>query len=657
MAKKSLPSGAPVTRLGQDDPTVKIGDWYWVTHNDTSSGKNVTKRSLACVTEVGTNYALFQFVGERYAGSIRIHFDAFDKWCEREPAYDDVIRREVEKGQRETLALLEQVKDVTARLALGSHQSETEALVVSSGAAPIKDYKAALIKAKDVSLPELFKKIKLANEHTALWMQAQLAPFEALARGMKPVIEKIEGRILNVELYAGLCEEVVQVRDGDPAAKDEPIHLLQRRAYMDEECLLDYKHGGMEFKDLRSFDRWMAKVKNADRLLPHPRCVLAMRVRRFEKERNGGDSLSAYIRFVLERDLDKLTFLYIRNGHRIYRLNTSIEFGHELFPDPKTLSFTEPMMALVKGGDVEDLLTESDFKIKVARELAARKDHEQKVKTWRAKVKDLVARGIKHGADEWPADVGWFGPDRDFSRFDFESYTPYAPSSVYYDDVTEHIAKQTEAHNRLVLVLQGLLDRSEVFHPHPPWRLWDVEGFTNGLRLVYDESRAIVEGEAPDFERYRARLNRQLRRECLTVGQQDFWLRREAEKENARQAANWRITRASEHTRFKPYGDPGPGMISQVSRVVHGKEGARCVYHWKRSPKSFRRYGREQIGCYLFVPVGDVLNVSAYVSGDFLKFFNDPRTRASYLKWAPLMLEAEEYHAGNRKVGGQDEAD
>ena len=36
--------------------------------------------------------------------------------------------------------------------------------------------------------------------------------------------------------------------------------------------------------------------------------------------------------------------------------------------------------------------------------------------------------------------------------------------------------------------------------------------------------------------------------------------------------------------------------------------------------------------------------------GDFKQFFADPRTRADYLEWAAYLLEAEEYHAGNRDV-------
>ena len=46
-----------------------------------------------------------------------------------------------------------------------------------------------------------------------------------------------------------------------------------------------------------------------------------------------------------------------------------------------------------------------------------------------------------------------------------------------------------------------------------------------------------------------------------------------------------------------------------------------------------------------------LFNVSAYKPGDFHMFFDDPRTREEYLEWAPLLLSAEEYHAGRMKVG------
>ena len=36
--------------------------------------------------------------------------------------------------------------------------------------------------------------------------------------------------------------------------------------------------------------------------------------------------------------------------------------------------------------------------------------------------------------------------------------------------------------------------------------------------------------------------------------------------------------------------------------------------------------------------------------GDYKIFFSDPRTRENYIQWAPLLMAAEEYHAGHRKV-------
>lgn len=58
----------------------------------------------------------------------------------------------------------------------------------------------------------------------------------------------------------------------------------------------------------------------------------------------------------------------------------------------------------------------------------------------------------------------------------------------------------------------------------------------------------------------------------------------------------------------------------------------------------------ERIACSITVPTSKLLNVSAYKPGDFKQFFNDPRTRAEYLQWAPMLLTAEEYCAGNREV-------
>lgn len=46
-----------------------------------------------------------------------------------------------------------------------------------------------------------------------------------------------------------------------------------------------------------------------------------------------------------------------------------------------------------------------------------------------------------------------------------------------------------------------------------------------------------------------------------------------------------------------------------------------------------------------------LLNVSAYTPGDYKQFYADPRTRADYLKWAPLLLAAEDFYARKKNEG------
>jgi hypothetical protein len=67
------------------------------------------------------------------------------------------------------------------------------------------------------------------------------------------------------------------------------------------------------------------------------------------------------------------------------------------------------------------------------------------------------------------------------------------------------------------------------------------------------------------------------------------------------------------------------------------------VFTWGRESNRRRHPSVRQT---LSVPAGALLNISAYRQGDFKQFFADPRTRAEYLKWAPLLLTAEDYLAG-----------
>lgn len=591
------------------------GKWYWYTHKG-HDGK--TYRDLTCVTHVGSNYVALRSV---YRSTWRVHFDRFESRTEFEPNAATYIKSQIDKHWARAQELIREVQALTAKLGVAPRAQlgdgavdETQALAVRSGE-PVEAYKKALVKAKKTTLPKLFEAIKEENEHAARWMKAELIPLKAEAEEMKEAIGRIDDRIFSVELYAGLIEEVERIRDGAPAANDEPIHIMQRRHYMDEECLVDYECGGMDFKSLRAFEKWLCKPKHCNRILPFPRTIVAFQIRRHTKHREA-DSLAGYISMWREEQADKMTFLYFRNGDQVYRLQTGIEFDAKLFPDRDQQVMGEGgLWAEMFADDVKEVVTDTAYQ---------------------AALEEARIKAKNKEKDEW-----W--PDRELREL--EEYEPYDKSSVYYDDVKAFVEDRAKKHNRLVFVVQGLLDRSPVFNPHPPWQLWTSAGFETGVRPHFDADRVLTPGDQPDFEAYRAKLNASLDVGSVTVGQEDVWERREAVKYN-------RLERHREfhRERHRPGGDPGPGVVAKVVR--YSVKSGKVTYEWQRKKRvrGYREHTDDLIGAALTTGEENVLNVDAYTPGDFHIFFDDPRTRAEYLQWAPLLLEAEECHAGKREL-------
>lgn len=629
------PRNTPDPQKIHDAPIVEVGQWYWVAPDESDE----RQEWFSCVVEIGSNYVELHGVphGNSYS-TARIHLDEFSKRCRLEADPESVIRGQVEFFRNVVREKITQVKEITARLGIsGSPKIEQQpaeeackALSTVSGTKDAKKYKKDLIRAKEEDLPKLFKEIQEANENLASWMSAQVLPIKAMAEGMKSVVEEIEGRIFNVTLYAGLTEEVVQFRKGAPAAFGEKLRIMQRLLYMDEECLLDYKHGGMSFGKIKDFDKWLAKPANRDRILPFPRTLVAFRVRRGTKEREAL-SIAEIMINLQEEELDKATFLYIRNGESLYRLNCDLEFGELIFPGRHESDLNEPMMARMFGTTVNEIITRREYD-------QILRDHEEKrlkAKAW---------------AKEHPKESHICNP---YQEWFTDNYEPFDPSSVYYDEIKDVITKRVIHYNRIALIVQGLFDRSEIFHPHPQVKLWNPEGFASAVELVYDGAGILHYGDPPDFEEYRKALNALLKEGSITIGQDDFWQEKEAEKESARMDNDWRVKTEYRPKRFQPYGNPGPGYLAQV--VGLSKNKATFKWNRKRLVDTWGQRRGDPISCSIAVPEARLLNVSAYVPGDFKRFFEDPRTRAKYLKWAPTLLAAEEYHAGNIKPGPDEE--
>jgi hypothetical protein len=672
-----------VTRVERTDSGVQIGQWYWMhtTTNDkvwhdrpqlkagatkrrhaepydyaSYTYKDVTHRSLLCVTDIGSNYV--ELTGSPHESqnygrwhSWRVHFKDFASKCTLEPNAQHIIAGFVRQHRDNAQRLMEDVRTAMEKLgltdqpAIGDGASElsgtSEALARSTGI-EVKQYRADLELAKRVDIPHLFERIKWENKVQAQWMKAEMLSFKSQAGKLKPIEEAIEARLLNVELYAGLVEQVEQLREGAPAARDEPVRLMQRLHYMDEECLAHYEAGGMDYRSIDDFDRWLAKDEHFTRVLPFPRCVVSFRVRRDDKQRHCKVP-SDFIKIAAEKEADKKTYLYLRNGDRLYRLSTEHDFGAQLFPDFDT---TEPSQSQLYYRQHW-----SQWEIISAERLQGmREDEAADERAARARFEADRAACLAKG-EKWSYGKTWsdgnifYSVDRDSKDF-----APLNTDTVYHDDVMAEMQRQIRAHNRVAMVLQGLMDRSEVFHPHPRWHLWSESGFAAAVRLVYDDSRTLVAGARPDFEAYRRRLNASLKKGSMVTGQIAPWLEHERVKEYERRRSNWRLS--YEERQVKEWWTPpydGPDLVHRAESV--GLRGV--LFKWTRERMSRRRRyssrDSDDVVATFTAPVNTVLNVSAYTPGDFKQFYADPRTRADYLQWAPLLLAAEDWHAQHKK--------
>ncbi len=582
---------------------VRLGQWYWVKYRD---GEEV----LACVMRIGSN-----FIGlsrpDPNGGTFewRVHLDNFWREMRHEPRADALITGYQQDAQRESERLVAEVHRIMARLGMSNAAqiggpapaaSEERGLVIAaSGNAA--EYRDALTLAKEKTLPDLFSQIETANKSMAMWAKAGVLGMEAEATALKGVIAEVESRIDTVSIYAGIGEHAVLIQDGEPAAYDAKLHVMQRRLYMDEECLANYSAGGMEFKEIRAFDRWLLQPENLETTLPFARCAVAFRVRRFDKLRDPAMTLArAFVNIQLEKE-DRYTYLYIRNGERVYRIASTLEFGENIFPARSEFDPLEPLVAEFFGERVERVIT--------------RAEHEA-----------LVARYRKSG-DEWR----------------LSKYRPFDRGSVYYDEIAAFVKDRIREYNRIAVVIQGLFDRADILHPHPPVRTWEPASFTSAIELVYDGSDVLTNGEAPDFEAYRAACNASLDASSVVVGQEWVWMAREQDRENQRRKRNWRDETSDVGGWWKPYGNPGPGFLGTMADWK--PRAKQAVFRWQRDSKSYR-YDAEPVQCSIAVSAANLLNVSAYKPGDFKRFYADRRTRGQYLKWAPLMLAAEDYHAG-----------
>lgn len=567
-----------VEALPEED-WLQVGQWYWHEYKE-------GEMHLVCAMFIGSNYVR---VESPEGHGLRVHIN--EVHASLTPALDwlDHIKNKQAYFQDECKNLLLEMGAIARRFGLNLnnsllHESESKELTTLSNTEHIGEYQNQLIEAKEKTIPELQEKFKSASEKLTDWMKADSFPLEAARRGLDEALKSIDDRIHKVSIYSGVNEHVAHILKGERAHRCEKIHIFQRVHYMDEECLASYEAGGITCEEIEQFDKWVAKEENFKRLLPKEKCLVAFRVRRNEKDRGEAMNITqAYIQLYLAK-WDKLTFLYVRNGDNLFRLSTEISFEKGLFHNQKLFANDEPLMFGMFCRKFQEFIKQSELE-----------NHHHK---------------------------------------NFYDWYEFNPETVWYDDAVKGMKKELNQFNDVALVIQGVLDRSDVLQPHPKINIRKTESFNDHIVLVDDGFDVLDVGDMPDIEAYLQHCNRNLATGSICVGQRALWVAYMKEKDRRANGYKHRYDYCGQ----TPWYDPGPGRFARVEKYMPRLE--KVKFRWAREKATGWGEAYSTFTCVQDL----VLDVNGYTPGDYKIFFADHRTRRNYLRWAPLLLAAEDYH-------------
>jgi len=551
---------------------IEIGQWYWVKDVEEDGGE-----VLCCISDIGSNYVEAERYSVRIPNDIkydpsdshysfRIHLDDFDKRCRKEDNWNEYFTNRLKSIQAQIKQKTQLLVQEGKRLFLINREreeqiNEGEILPSIVSISPIK-YRNELIEFRKNSLPKIQREIKaLSVDFAMMSKNMALTDFSKL-EFIKSQFNSIEDKIFTIEIYAGIHENIKQIAEGSPASIDEPIAIRQQLLFMDEECLIDFNKGGMDFERLEDFDRWVVKPENLNRILLEKKGIVAFQVRRHKKDYPLPNDLWGIFQLIQKDYANMETYLLIRNGHRVYRVTSVIDFSPRLVP----------------------------FKNEIGE-----KQFQKVYRGW---------------SDE---------PD---------TVEKITPDHIEYDDHFKKMADLIKKYNKIFIFIQGLLDRSDIFHPHLGIKLNKQEHMDLWIKCIRDEELGLPSNMI-DFEEYRKQLNKSLKSGDLVWSD---WVP-ENMGHYSYQYSRTRHNLNEEQVAHRP-------DVCRVTSIKRDRSAVWIVWEVDVQAWDYERM-KDKRNRHLLVPIDKIFNISDYNPGDYRMFLCDRTLQGKYLEWAPMLLTAE----------------
>lgn len=567
-----------VQRVPGDDPIgrVQVGDWYWIT---TEGWDKKEHRELWCVYHVGSNHFQFKRPDDHSSHTVRIHFDDFATECEREDNWRKIFQTQAEKIQRQIQQKTQELIEAGRALSL-LPQAQQE-----------RPAEESMLPAVVTSSPVKYKKDLVRfrdKDMPAIQKEIEglgkdlAVTFQLMAYTDLGKLEQVKGALAHVEERIFIVELYCGIQ--------EEVHQIAQGdpALLDEPICLRQQ---MLYNDEETLFNYRAGGMDFGDIEEFDRCVVEP------------DNLSR----ILPEQRGIVAFRVRRKDKDYGPSKTLLQAWVRMRwrqEDMKTY------ILIRNGANVYRIATAIDFSPRLV--------------PFRTEISEK--NFIK--VDRWKCEP----PDKE-PEF-------VTPDSVEFDDYANDQESLMRKYNRIFILLQGLLDRSEVFHPHVEIKLNSDEHLAKYFRLIRDEEDGLPNNQIT-FEAYGDRANRKIRAGDLVYS---TWITEECDSA----LYDLRNSRGS-------WGRHGPTKMQEeiigrprVCRVATvKKDRSEVQIEWEQNYYFYGRgwaqrdEDRTRVR-HLWVPMNEVFNVSAYKLGDYRMFLCDRALRGAYLKWAAPILTAED---------------
>lgn len=537
-------------------PIPQVGQWFWVRLED-EKGQPSKEETLMNVKHVGSNYVLFVIKegqserGERWMLWEHHNWRPATNW------------REVLEERMEQTKI--QLRDAVNRLAVQlkhanlTEQSpgaaESRAIVISNGTP--EQRKAELVRIKNEEVPLAEKTVKQATEALAATARNMTLGEMNITEKLMKAARRVNDALFSLELYAGFGEGIKLIKPGKPAEPGEKIFIHQMLRFMDEETLIAAEDGGMNFADTAQFDKWAAE--NIEAITPHKRAIIAWRVRRWSKHYGECRDIATALMHLRFHEWDRQTYLLIRNGEKIYRVITELDFEPRLVP-------------------------------------------------FRNEFEEFKPRFRNRG----------------------EEMTPLHPE---YDDAVESRNEKLKHYNRIFFIIQGLLDRTEVFLPHDRIDFANEDCVAQYVVPVRDEEDGLPTSQPISWEAYRDELNSSLKRGDVVYADFECYDKHAFTSDKRAHYCGYYRFEKKKGDKFIVSGvQTRWGYQFPKAREWLGESKGE-LGDWPMKRRKMYSLHRDEL-----------LNCEAYAPGEYKLLLCDAKMKGQYLRWAKFLLNCERYH-------------